>query len=191
MCKQKNLKLLLAFCVLAWVVCIPKTVSAAGNQLQMSLSFYKNTEEHYHNIIEDKLYDLDALQDGDVLVDFDANEFEDYGIQGKIVYRKDSNTFEFQSIDNETNDYEMILTMYADTSKDINFRFEGKNRIQGSLDLMAETGNDMKATLTAPDLRITSLSQSFNLHLYGERWQILNSKIQMKGKKPHFLMTHL
>lgn len=183
MCKQKNLKLLLAFCVLAWVVCIPKAVSAAGNQLQMSLSFYKNTEEHYHNIIEDKLYDLDALQDGDVLVDFDANEFEDYGIQGKIVYRKDSNTFEFQSIDNETNDYEMILTMYADTSKDINFRFEGKNRIQGSLDLMAETGNDMKATLTAPDLRITSLSQSFNLHLYGERWQILNSKIQMKGKK--------
>lgn len=182
MFKQKNFRLLLSFCVLAVVIFLPKAVSAAGNQLHISLSFYKNLEEQI-NIFEDNMYDLDALQDGDVLVDFDANEFDNYNIQGKIVYRKDSNTFEFQSIHNETSDYELSLMMYAATSKDMNFSFVGENRIRGSLYLMAEQDKDTKTTLTAPDLRITSRYLSPNIHLYGERWRILNSKIQMKGKE--------
>ena len=182
MFKQKNFRLLLSFCVLALVVCVPKAVLATGNQLQMSLSFYKNSEEHFDNI-EDKMYDLDALQDGDVLVDFDATEFDNYNIQGRIVYRKNSNTFEFQSINNETSDLELSLLMYAVTSKDMNFYFEGENRIRGSLYFIAEPVKDTKATLTAPDLRISSRYLPFNIDLIGEPWQILHSKIQMNGKE--------
>lgn len=178
MYKEKNFRLFLTLLALVFVVFVPRTTMAEpGENLNLIINF-KNSDQNEIKIIDTK-YNLDSLEDGQILVNFSNPIFKDYGVSGKIVYNKTSNTIEFQSINNTESNYDISIGLGADSTRDINFNFQGKNDIKGSFSL--GTDRSPKATLVAPDLKISSREFHDSFLFGGGLLQIVDSNIQIEN----------
>lgn len=182
MYKEKNFRLFLSILALVFVVFVPRATMAEEEKEQgalgIELDFIKdlNYRERFSQTIECKLGDL---EDGYTFVDFSHPKFNKFKIKGKIVYDKTSNTIEFQSINNTESNYEIFIALFVDNTKDINFKFQGKNDIKGWLNLNNDRDNP-KATLVAPDLKISSRELYCSFLFSGSLLQIVDSNIQLE-----------
>lgn len=178
MYKEKNFRLLLTILALVFVVFVPRTTMAeSGENLNLIINFM-NSDQNEIKIIDTK-YNLDSLEDGQILVDFSHPKFNKFKINGNIVYDKTSNSIEFQSINNTESNYEILISSIANSTRDINFNFQGKNDIKGWLELGAD--RSPKATLVAPDLKISSREFYPTFSFGGSLLQIVDSNIQIEN----------
>lgn len=177
MYKEKNFRLLLTILALVFVVFVPRTTMAEEEQdkLTISISIANDNESGG----ERKNYNLGDLEDGYTFVNFSDPKFDKFKISGKIVYNKTSNTIEFQSINNAESNYDISISLVTNSTRDINFNFKGKNDIKGWLEL--GTDRSPKATLVAPDLKISSREFYPTFTFGGNLLQIVDSNIQIEN----------
>lgn len=178
MYQQKNWKLFLSLMVLVLAFFLPKTVGAESvEQWELYVEF-SQPDLNKITVINNEAYDLRSLEDGKILVDFDSPKFKDYGISGKLVYRKANNTIEFQSVNNVNSNYHINLNIGERISKDLTYRFVGANDIKGQLDIR-NLGRG-KTIFTGDGLRMTNKIFESTLRLSDGPWQISDTKIQVQ-----------
>ncbi|WP_282924787.1 S-layer homology domain-containing protein [Peptoniphilus genitalis] len=180
MYKEKNFRLFLTILALVFVVFVPRTTMAeSGENLNLIINFMNFDQQNEIKVINTK-YNLDSLEDGQILVDFSNPNFNKFKISGKIVYDKTSNTIEFKSINNTESNYEILISLDVNNTRDINFNFQGKNDIKGSFSLSSD-GRNPKATLVAPDLKISSHYFDGSFLYSAGPLQIVDSNIQIEN----------
>lgn len=185
MYKKQNFMSLFAVFFFALIIFVPKTVMATDNVLSLSVYFTNDPDYGSTDILlNGKDYDLDALNDGSTLVDFSDSMFEKYHISGKIVYNNTTNTVEFQSINNSTSDFDMFINVDADVTRDMTFKFQGKNDVKGVFQFSGDSRNSPEFTIIAPDLKLENRYNSYIINLYGKVWKFLDSKIQIIDSFP-------
>lgn len=182
--KWKNVRRLLGFIVLALAIFLPQdaTASPFGNQLNLNIALYKNSDEDPIQVLEE-VYDLDDVEDHRVIADFNDPALKAYGISGKIVYHKSSNTVDFQSFNNENSNAEMDLTMGVQRTKNFTCRFTGDNAIYGRLLFSSQAYDDTTVTLTGDGLRIKNHRFPTALDLIGRNLQIVDTNLQIQHEQ--------
>lgn len=182
MYKEKKFRLLLTILALVFVVFVPRTSMAEEEQGKLEISIgFTNTPDRLEPLVR-ITHDLKDLEDDQTLVDFSNTEFNKFKINGKIVYDKKTNTIEFQSINNTESNYDISISFITNSTRDINFNFQGKNDIKGCLESGTES-NISKATLVAPDLKILSRKFHDSFTFAGTPLQIVDSNIQIENNR--------
>lgn len=179
MYKEKNFRLLLSILALVFVVFVPRTTMAEpGENLNLIINFISSDQNEIK--VTNTKFNLDSLEDGQILVNFSETKFDRFKINGKIVYDKKTNTIEFQSINNAESNYEICIGLSTSSTRDTNLNFQGKNDIKGLFSLSTDSYTS-KVTLVAPDLKISSHTFYGSILSGCALLQIVDSNIQIEN----------